>query len=160
MSIAAQTAVGDIGSKAVSELSFSFGGMVNCGKFQFGLNETGVFLLNSGDNDNNVPFERSFTLVTSDYGKMNNKRFRYVYLKIEVYENTDITVAVRQDKGSWVQKTKTIVGPGLKTVTFAIPRKNGEGNLHSVKVSGSKRFRVLGISGLAIVRSLGVIGRL
>jgi len=160
MSIAVQTAVGEIGSKAVSELSYAFGGMVNCGRFQYGVNESGIFLLNSGDTDNDSLFESSFTLATSDYGAANNKRFRYIYLKIEVYGDTDITVSVRPNKGEWLVRSVAVAGAGLKTVSFTIPRENGQGNYHTVKIACNKQFRIHGISGLLIVRPSGVRGRI
>lgn len=158
MSIAVQTAVGEIGSKALSQLSWNFNGLINCGQFQYGVGSDGIFLLNSGDTYDEVEFESSFTLTTSDYGLANNKRFRYVYLKIEVFEDTDITLSVRPNKGNWLNHTESIIGAGLKTVRFTIERNNGNGNYHTIKVACNKQFRIHEISGLLIVRPLGIKG--
>ena len=159
MTIAVQAAVGPVGGKATTEITPSYAGLVNCGKFQYGVNASGVHLLNTGSTDDGVPIAHSFTLASSDYGDMSFKRIRYLYLEVEVYEETVFTASVKPNKGTFVDKTVTVPGPGLKTVSFTIQRSNVQGNFHTIKISATKQFRVHKILGLFVVRPAGV-GRL
>ena len=79
-----------------------------------------------------------------------------VYLEVEIYENTDFTVSVRPNKGSWISKTVTATGAGLKTISFTINRTGGLGNYHTVKIASNSQFRLHSVDGLLIVKSLGV----
>lgn len=155
MSIAVQSAVGAIGSKATTELSFAFAGMADCGQFQYGVNSTGIHLLNTGNIDGATAFEKSFTLATSDFGRPNMKRFRWVYVELEVYEDATFTVSVRPNKGAWVTKTVNVVGAGLKKVRFTIPSAGGMGTYHAVKVSSLSQFRIHSMSAVLIVMAMG-----
>jgi hypothetical protein len=156
MSIAVQTAVGDIGGKATTELSYSFNSLLNCGEFQYGLNSSGIHLLNQGNLDNTTQFESSVTLQTSDYGRRNFKRFRFIYLEVEVYEKTVFTVSVRPNKGDWIDKTVTVKNAGLRLLRFSIKKKGGQGNYHAVKIASKKQFRIHSVFGEMRVRPLGV----
>lgn len=156
MSIAVQTAVGDIGSKAVTDISWNFAGLINCGAYQFGVNENGIYLLNYGNSHNEALFSKSLTFVTSDFGLKNIKRFRYIYLEIEVYGDSTFIVSVKPDKGSWINKTVSVVGAGLKTIRFSISRTNGQGYYHTVKIASEQQFRLHASYGLLNVRSLGI----
>ncbi len=64
--IAIQTKVGELGEKATTELSYDFDSMVNCGEFQYGLNENGIYRLNSGSLDDSTVFTSSITFQTSE----------------------------------------------------------------------------------------------
>lgn len=154
-SIVIQTAVGDIGEKATTELQFEYDSMVNCGQYQYGLNENGIFLLNQGNTDNSAVFESSFTLQTSDFGVKNNKRFRFVYLEVEVYKDSTFTVTVTPNNGTAIYKTVSTFGPGLKTMSFTIQKSGGHGNYHKIKIASNEQFRIHSVSGLMIVNSLG-----
>lgn len=156
MSIAVQTAVGDIGSKATTELSTAFAGMVNCGTFQYGVNSTGIYRLNSGNLDGVATFEKSFTLATSDFGKINAKRIRRLYAEVEIYDNTTLTFAVRPDKGAWITKSVALTGTGLKKFKVTIQREGCSGSYHTIKISSNSQFRIHSLSGLFNIRPLGV----
>jgi len=160
MTIAVQTAVGAIGEKATTELSCAFAGMVNCGAYQYGVNSTGIYRLNSGNLDGTTPLAFSFTLASSDFGKRNYKRPRFVYLEVEIYEDTAFTVSVKPNRGTFIDKTVTAKGPGVKTIKVPIQREGMQGNFHTIKISGTKQFRVHEVSGLFIVRPSGAGGTL
>lgn len=155
MSVAVQCAVGDIGSKATTELSLSFDAMVNCGEFQYGLNSSGIHRLNSGNLFNTTAFEKSFTLATSDFGKRNEKRIRYIYAEIEIYEDVTFTVSVRPNKGAWISKSVAVVGAGLKKIRFTIQREGCSGTYHTIKFASTGQFRIHSLSALFIVRAMG-----
>lgn len=154
MSIAVQTAVGEVGYKAVTELSFAFAGMVDCGGFQYGVNSSGVHLLNTGETDNLAAFERSFTLATTDLGVPNKKRVRRVYAEVEIFEDCTFTLTDTLDKGTALTKTIAATGTGLKKLHFTLPRDSAV--YHTIKLSSTSRFRVHKLSGLIIVRALTV----
>lgn len=154
-SIVVQTAVDDIGKKATTELQFEYNSLVNCGKYQYGFNENGIFLLNQGNTDNSDVFESSFTMQTSDFGAKNNKRFRYIYLEVEVYEHSTFTVTVTPNNGTAISKSVSTIGPGIKTISFTIQKSGGQGNYHKVKIASNEQFRIHSVSGLMIVNSLG-----
>lgn len=154
--IAVQTAIGDIGEKATTELSYLFDDLINCGKFQYGLNSSGIHLLNTGDTDNGSDFTSSITYQTSDYGVKNNKRFRYVYLQVELFESTTFTISIKPNKGSWITKSVIVSGTGLQTISFTIPRLNGLGNYHTVKLESLSQFRIHAVHGLIKVKPAGI----
>lgn len=159
MSVAVQAAVGPIGGKATTELSLSFLGMVNCGAYQYGVNSSGIYLLNTGSTDNAVAITHSFTLASSDFGNSSFKRFRRLYFEVEVQGETVFTISVKPNNGSFVDRTAT-ASPGLKTFSVTIQRANTQGNFHTIKVSAAKQFRVHKIYGLINDRAAGIGGRL
>lgn len=143
-----QGAVGAVGVKAATEMSLSFAGMVDCGGFQYGLNGSGVHRLNSGNTDSGTAFTKTITLVTSDYGNHAQKRSRYIYLEIETVADISMTVAVRPNKGDWIEKSVDVQGAGLQTVRVSVDRENGQGNLHSVRLQSTGWFRLHSMRGL------------
>jgi hypothetical protein len=146
--LAVQAAVGEIGSKATTEATFSFLGLVNCGRFQYGLNENGIYRLNSGDTDAGARFTKTITLATSDFGSNVMKRFRYLYVELETEVNIDIIIGVKPNKDEWLEKTVSVTGPGLQTVRVSINREDGQGNFHSVRLSSTGWFRLHSVRGL------------
>jgi len=143
-----QAAVGDIGSKATTESTFSFLGLVNCGRFQYGLNENGIYRLNSGNTDAGANFTKTITLATSDFGKDVMKRFPFLYIKLETVGNIDITVGVKPNKSAWLEKTVSVTGSGLQTVRLPVAREGGQGNFHSVRLLSTGWFRLHSVRGL------------
>jgi len=154
MTIAVQTAIGEIGSKATTELSKAYNAMINCGVAQFGLNGSGIFLLNSGNLDGIAPFESSFTLATSDYGIKNNKRFRRIYLEVEVLGDSTFTLTVTPNKGMAITKMVSVIGAGLKTISFTIKREGGQGNYHTIKIASYDQFKIHSVNGFAIFNNI------
>jgi len=154
MSIATQSAVGALGNKATTELSWAFTAMVNCGAYQYGLNDQGIYLLNTGTLDGTASIGRSITFVTSDYGSPNHKRLRFIYLQVEVAGNASFTVAVKPNSGSWLSKTASTTGEGLKTLKVSIDREGGQGNYLTIKITSNDWFKLHAVNGIMIVRSL------
>jgi len=153
--LAVQTAIGSAGSKAATALSHSFTSLLSTGTFQYGGNEEGIFLLNTGEQDNGVDFERSFTLASSDYGLDNLKRLRFVYIGVDADES--FTVSVMGDDKVWRDYTVDLNKTGLQEIRRSIGR-DGFGRYWKIKISSTKRFRIDNMSGLFIVRSLGMRG--
>lgn len=140
--IAVQTAVGEIGAKATTTLSLGFHAMVNCGRFQYGLNGNGIYQLNSGATDAGERFTKTVTLVTSDLGSAAMKRIRFIYAEIETEGDLTLAVAVRPNKGAWISKDVAVIGSGLQTVKVSIDRQDSQGNLHAVRLSSTGWFRL------------------
>lgn len=153
MSIAVQSAVGPIGGKATTELTLSFAALVTGGRYHYGLNENGIHLLNSGDVDGEDDILRSISFATSDYGSKNLKRFRFIYLQVEVLGDASFTVAVRPDKGAWISKTVSTTGAGTKTLKVPIQREGGQGNYLSVKITSFNWFKLHAVNGLINIRT-------
>lgn len=154
-SVAVQTAVGAMGEKATTELSFGFDSMIDAGDFQYGLNSSGIYLLNQGNDDDGTAFTSTVTVHTSDYGRKNLKRIRYVYLEVEVYDDTLFEVGVRPNKGSWTTAYVSTTGAGLKTLRATMPKDGGKGNYHAVRISSTGQFRLHSLVGLFVLQHIG-----
>lgn len=153
--IAIQTAVGDVGSKAVTELSYAFNALINTGSFQYGCNDDGIFLLNSGEQDNDGDYVRSFTLSSSDYGLANLKRIRFLYLGIDT--DNSFTVSVMGDNKVWRDYTVPLNKLGLQEIRKSIGR-DGFGRYWKIKISSTNRFRISMIGAVLVIRPLGLRG--
>lgn len=155
MSIAVQGAVGAIGSKATTQLSYVFKSMINTGNFQYGLNQDGIYLLNQGEKDGEGTFERSFTLATSTLGAKNPKTLRSVHL--EFVADSSFTLSVKMDDQAWRHYTVEPKKKGLQRVKVPIGR-NGQGAYLTFKVSSRKSFRINMMAGILQIRSTGITG--
>ena len=149
--LAIQTKVGN----AVTELSWDLRSMVNAGKFQFGSNENGIYLLNTGETDDGVQYERSFTLATTDMGKSNPKTCRSIDLGIDT--DNPITVSVMADNQEFRTYTVTPRKTGLQRMRADVGT-DGLGRYWTVKISSMYPFTIDQIDGTFIVRSLGTRG--
>ena len=147
-SIAIQTAQ----NRAVTELSFSFASMVDCGQFQYGSNADGLFRLNVGEQDAGADFTREFVLASSDYGVDNLKKMRSLYIGADC--NNAFTVSVMGDDKVWRTYTPILRKQGLQEIKLPIGR-DGYGSYWKIKISSTKQFRIDRISGNIIVRALG-----
>lgn len=152
--LAVQCAVGEIGEKALTELSPSYESLINTGSFQYGLNEDGIFLLNTGNTYSEVAFSSSFTLATSDLGIDADKRLRFVYLKVEVYEASTFTIKAKSDGGAWATVTKSMVGSGIKMIKAVFGSKSCIGEYITINIASTSQFRIHKINGLVIPRSI------
>jgi len=154
-SIAVQTAVGSLTGKAVTELSYSFGTLVNTGRFQYGLNNEGIFLLNIGEQDNDVDYTRSFTLASSDLDAKNLKRFRFLFIGVDTDDS--FTISVMGDNKTWRDYDVVLNKTGLQEIQQVVGHGDF-GRYWKIKISSTSRFRVDSIDGTLIVRPLGVRG--
>jgi hypothetical protein len=144
--IATQGAMGGIGSKATTELSYSFDGLIDAGEFQYGLNENGIFLLNTGTDDEGVPYTAQFTLNTSDYGIQQEKRVWYLYIAYEGDENFTVSLRCDDDLHGWIDYPATVVKSGLQRVRVQTGRGR-KGLMWSVKIMSQEPFKISRISG-------------
>lgn len=154
VTIATQTAIGELGRKAVTELSYSFDNMVNVGH-QYGCNSEGIFLLNNGEQDDDSDFTRTFTVSSSDYGTKNLKRFRFIYIGIDT--DNSFTVSVMSDNKVWRNYDAVLNKTGLQQLRVPVGR-DGYGRYWKVKITSTSRFRIDSIVGLLIIRPLGIKG--
>ena len=152
--LAVQCAIGEIGEKAITELSPSYESLINTGSFQYGLNSDGIFLLNTGNTYNSVAFTSSFTLATTDIDIDESKRLFFVYLKVEVYDDSTFTIRAKADDGTWVTRTKDVIGSGIKMIKVPIGSKSCIGDYITVNVASTSQFRIHKINGLVIPKSL------
>lgn len=152
--IAVQCAVGDIGEKALTELSPSYESLINTGSFQYGLNSDGIYLLNNGNLYASESFTSSFTLATSDLGINASKRLRFIYLKVEVYNATTFTIQAKPDDGTYSMVTKTVDGAGIKMIKVTFGSESCIGDYITINISSTSQFRIHEITGLVIPRAL------
>ena len=155
MTIAVQTAIGTIGSKATTELSYAFKSMINAGEFQYGLNQDGIYLLNQGEQDDGETFERSVTFATTDFGVKNPKRVRFIH--IGFVADYEFTLAVKIDDQVWRKYTVTPRKTGLQRLRVPIGR-NGQGAYITTKITSRSMFRIDMMAGILIVRPTGITG--
>ena len=146
-----QSAIGGIGSKAVSFSTESYNNIISCGGFRYGINSTGIYLL---DQDNTTDYTSTFTLTTSDYGAENEKRFRRMYIEIEAENEIMLVVEVRPDSGAWITKNVT-VSAGIQKIRFSIQRSGGKGTYHTIRVSSTGQFKINTMKGKLTVLSQG-----
>lgn len=151
-SIAVQCAVGEVGSKATTKLSYGFSSLVNIGRFQYGMDNSGIYLLNSGETDNNVIYSRTFTLATTDLGNKNRKRGRRIYIGVDT--NSELIVSIKFDDEEWRNYPVTPKKNGLQEINVPVGY-NGYGRYMTVKITSNNRFRIDNIDILLIIRSLG-----
>lgn len=154
--IAVQSAVGDVGRKATTELSnFDFNSMAMVNGYPVGASSDGLFLLNTGTTDNDVEFTRSITFATTDFAIKNPKRIRFIYVGIDT--DNAFTVSTKVDEGSWRDETVTPAKTGLQRVRVPIG-SDGEGRYWTVKVTSVYPFRIDDIKILIYNESTGKVG--
>lgn len=154
--IAVQTAIGDIGSKAVTSLSWSFNSMVNTGKFQYGFNDNGIYILNtSGEDEAGSSDGYEVIFANTDFGIDNLKRVRFIYAGIVA--DGAVVISVMNDNKKWITCTKKSLKTGVQKIRFPISRK-GYGRYCKVKIFSLSPFKIDNISGLLVIRPLGIKG--
>lgn len=155
--IAVQGAVGQVGSKATTELSYNFNSMVALpGGFQVGANGNGLFLLNQGELDDGATYERTFTVNTSDYGKQEFKQFRFLYIGFK--GDNPFTVLVNTDEQGWRDYTATPGKTGLQRAVQIPVGSNDQGRYWKIKITSNYSFVIDRIDGMFYVRSTGIGG--
>ena len=76
--------------------NYNFNSMAKVGDVYLGANENGIFILDSGDSDAGDEIEAFFELPTSDWGIINAKRIRRLYVSYE--SNGDLLLSVKDDE--------------------------------------------------------------
>jgi len=153
--IAIQTAVGEIGSKATTELAWKYDDMVSVGNLQYGANEDGIYQMNATEQDDGSDFIRTLTFATTDFDSKNPKRMRSLYFGIET--DDDITVSVKTDDQSWRDYTLEHEKNGIQRVAVDIGM-DGQGRYWTVKLSSTTPFRIDNIGSVFIIRPMGLKG--
>lgn len=153
--IAVQGAIGDIGAKATTKLSSSYNSLATINGVAIGANSSGLHLLNSGNQNNDVDFTKTFTLATTDFGIDNFKRIRFVYIGIDF--SSAITLSVKADDQSWRNYTITPKKTGLQKIKKSIGR-NGQGRYWTFKISSISAFRIDSLKAAIYVRPIGISG--
>ncbi len=150
--IAVQTAVGEIGSKATTELSFAFNSLLNLGEIQIGTNSDGIYLLNTDDDES---FERTFTLATTDLGIPNPKHARFFH--IGIVTDNDFVISVKFDNSAWRNYAVEALKNGLQRIRVPL-RQDDQGRYFTLKITSNYWFRIDSIDGDFIIRSNGIGG--
>jgi len=75
---------------------YNFNSFCKFGNAYLGANSSGIFTLDSGDQDNTSEIEAFFELATSDWGIPSQKRIRKMYVSGEF--DSDIQLAVYDDE--------------------------------------------------------------
>lgn len=154
-SLAVQTAVGEIGSKATTEISYSFNSMINIAGSQWGCNKNGLYELNSGEDDNGVPYERSFTLAKSDFGSKHQKNGRMLYLGIDT--DHDLSVGISFDGQAEKVYPVAVLTTGLQRVRVPIGTR-ARGRYCTIRFFSNHWFRIDSVKGLFFEHSSGIGG--
>lgn len=151
--LAVQCAIGEIGEKALTELSPSYESLINTGDFQYGLNSSGIFLLNTGNVYSDVAYTKSFTLPKTSLGVDDNKRLRFLYIKVETYDDATFTIKAKPDNGAWTADTLSVVGADIRTLKAIFGSKSCISDYITVNISSTARFRIHQITGLVIPKA-------
>lgn len=147
--LAVQTAVGDLGSKATTTLSYSFLSLVNVNGFQYGAGAGGLFQLNTGTDDEGTRYTSSFTPATSDLGSKKPKRGRYLYIGYDA--DVAFTAQMKLDDGSWVNYPFSSFKTGLQWGRVSLVRSK-HGRYFTFKISSTSPFKIDRIDGVFVVR--------
>lgn len=86
------------GARVSQYANYNFNSMCKFNGAYLGANESGIFVLDSGDTDDGSEIEAFFELVTSDYGIANQKRWRSMYIGYET--EGDLMLTVRDDENN------------------------------------------------------------
>ena len=113
--LAVQTAIGGINEKAATVLSQSYNSMISCKGFHYGLNGSGISLLNQGETSTS-----SFSVFTSDFGTTKEKRMKIVYLTIDSAISKAISLTLKYNNNTSHTYTKTTGESGVQQMTFVI----------------------------------------
>jgi len=154
--IAVQGAVGGIGNKATAQFTnYGFQSFAVIDGVPLGANSTGLFRLNTGEQDNGQEYSRSFTPATTDFGISNFKKARKAFLGFSADEEFTLTTTTDDQ----VSKTRTVdlKKTGLQRRVVALGRKQS-GRYWKVKVSSTSAFRFDSIDLLMNIRSAGFAG--
>lgn len=147
--IAVQTAA----NNAVTTTSKQFEGITSTCGFQYGLNSSGIYLLNTGEDDDGQLFERTFTLATTDLGVHGVKTFRYIYVGITT--DNKFTVSLLADgKRSPTIREVSPQGSGLQIVKIPVG-SDAQGRSWALTIKSNYSFHVDSIDADVRVRPTG-----
>lgn len=114
---------------------FNFNSMCKLGDVYLGINEYGIFVIDSGDTDYESAIESFVELPLTDFGIAHQKRLRSVYIGYE--SDGDLELEVENDEGNartYMLKPTAGSNQVQKGARVTIGR-NGKGRYWSFKIS-------------------------
>lgn len=113
--------------------NYNFNSMCKFGDVYLGANKGGIFILDSGDSDNNKEIDAAIELFTTDFGIPNQKRIRSFFVGYET--DGDITFTVKDDDANERAKTLTGSVAGNKQVSGKVnPGRDGKGRYWMTRI--------------------------
>lgn len=164
MILAVQCALGEVGSKRVTQLKYPSGpyyGLVDTGKNIYAMNDGGIWQINyvpvdGIPTDDDQPILYSVRLNASDFGvSWNLKKINFVYVSL-LGEYNDLSVSLRADEGKEFFSNK------------AVPQANGfrascmtreQGAYWTIGLDSYSPFTLLGMDINYIIRPAGISNR-
>lgn len=140
------------GLRASQYANYNFNSMCKFNGYYLGANESGIFMLDSGDLDNTAQIEAFFELVTSDYGVPNQKRWRTMYIGYETEGN--LTLIVKDDDNNERQYTLEPIFAGLEQHSGKVSiGRDGKGRYWMVRIENVNGvdFSVDRITGIPVI---------
>lgn len=135
----------NLASKATSQLlDFEFTGFLRIGAKVVGVSPSGLFTLTSGTPSDYMPAE--FTTKSNSFGRLNEKRFPVIYLK--VIASRDFKIGFVIDDQETDLETVIVKLPGLQSVRVTPPR-TAQGTSWSIKIRSTGGYlKVLRVEGV------------
>ena len=158
--IAVQSAVGETGRKPVTTIPWcNFSSMAVVNGMPIGASDEGLFLLDAGETNNGTAYTRSVTFATTDFGAIEPKWGRFLYIGIDVATTDTITVKVKADEQTESTYTATTKKTGLQRIRVPLSRKvTAQGRYLRVTIEAQSWFRIERVDMEIIKRNKGIVG--
>jgi hypothetical protein len=115
-----------LGEQLSQYANYNFNSVCRFGDKYLGANDSGIFELDSGDDDAGTDIEAFFELLTTDMGTEHQKRIRSVYVGYET--NGDLLLTVKDDEDNERHFTLKPNHVGNKQQTSKVPiGRDGKG---------------------------------
>lgn len=155
--LAVQTAVGDPGSKATSELTTDFSSLTRVDEFYFGANSSGLFLIDSGLKDLAEDIISTVTFATTDFGFRNPKSIRFLYIGLEGSCGQCISISSQADGVDNCIETYELQHEGTQRIRVPI-NFDLEGRYWRISISSTEAMRIDSVDAQLRLRSSGILG--
>lgn len=155
--LATQTAIGDPGSKATSELSLDFSSLGRVGNFYYGANSSGLYLIDSGVKDLAEDIVSTVTFATTDFGFRNPKSIRFLYVGLKGSCGQCISISTWADGASNSTENYTLQHNGVQRLRVPISLCLN-GRYWRISISSSESIRIDSVEAQLILRSSGILG--
>jgi hypothetical protein len=155
--LATQTAIGDPGSKATSELALDFSSLARVANFYYGANSSGLFLIDSGDKDLAEDIVSTVTFATTDFGFRNPKSIRFLYIGLEGSCEQCISICTQADGSVNSTESYTLQHGGAQRIRVPISLCLN-GRYWRISISSAESLRIDSVEAQLILRSSGIQG--
>jgi len=120
--------------RALSQYAnYNFNSMCKFGDNYIGANESGIFTLDNGSDDAGADIVAFFELITSDYGILNQKRIRSLFVGYET--DGRLILKIKDDDNNERPFTLPAEVAGNKQVSAQInPGRDGKGRYWMIRV--------------------------